>query len=341
MKSIKEQIKDGDIGNLYLLYGQEPFLVRLNSNRLRKALLTEEDEMMNLDVVTKVTDLEALKSSIETLPFFAERRVVILKESGAFAKKSGFFEPLLDLFKNLPETTTVIFEESEVDKRTKLYKAALKQGFVYEYNALDEASLVKWVVGECRRRGVMMAPADAALLASLCAADMSKILSEVEKLCAFAKEKRQITRQDVLDLVSPSIEVKIFRLMDQLCRGNSAEAYESYQALLSQNEKQERIFYMLVRQAHLLLRTSLYERPNEAVVSHDLGVRDFAAREYIREVRTYTPQGVLRFAAKMLELDTKIKTGFIGVEEALDLVLLCYGDPRVTNSPKNVTFFRN
>ena len=46
MKTLKEQIRDKEIGKLYLLTGNEPFLIRLNAERIKNALISEEDAII-------------------------------------------------------------------------------------------------------------------------------------------------------------------------------------------------------------------------------------------------------------------------------------------------------
>ena len=71
LKGLKEQIQKGQIGKLYLFYGEERFLIQLYEQRIKKALLLPEDEMMNLDVMQSPQDPLQVQSSIETLPFMA------------------------------------------------------------------------------------------------------------------------------------------------------------------------------------------------------------------------------------------------------------------------------
>ena len=54
MAGIKEQLKAGTLGRLYLLYGEEAYLKTYYSERILHLLLTPEDEMMNCDVLEGV-----------------------------------------------------------------------------------------------------------------------------------------------------------------------------------------------------------------------------------------------------------------------------------------------
>ncbi|MBO6159783.1 MAG: DNA polymerase III subunit delta [Firmicutes bacterium] len=322
MATLKDQIKAGKIGRLYLLYGSEPFLVRLNARRLKEAVLTEEDEMMNLDRFKENADPDDLKMSFETLPFMSEKRMVLIENSGAFGKKAAAYESLEKSLLDLPETTVVLFIESDVDKRKKLYKTVQKAGEIYEFGPLGERELSIWIGQEFKKRRVRVDPMGISYLISLLGADMEKIQSEIEKLSSFAASKGFLTKEDMDLLVSPSIETKIFRLTDQLGNGRRADAYRAYQDLLKQNERPEMIFYMIVRQYHLLYRTSLMNPAGAAQVASALGVRDFAARGYLSQASRYGRERLWRLIQRLYEMDLSIKTGQITIQEALDLVIL-------------------
>lgn len=74
MAGIKEQLKAGTLGRLYLLYGEEAYLKTYYSERILHLLLTPEDEMMNCDVLEgSNASAEAIIQSGQTFPFWRRR----------------------------------------------------------------------------------------------------------------------------------------------------------------------------------------------------------------------------------------------------------------------------
>ena len=330
MKSLKEQIRDGEFSKLYLFYGDEPYLIRLNAGRIKKALMTEEDEMMNFDLFRENIDTEALKISLETLPFMCERRLVFVENSGAFTSKApeSLTRELEHAAESLPDTTTVVFMEKDVDKRSRMFKAAQKYGQVLEMNHPGEQELGIWISQEFRRRNVRIDQNNISYFLSLTGGNMENILSEIQKLAGYVKEKGVVAREDIDLLVTPSVETKIFRLTDHLGSGRQDQAYLAYQELLRQNEKPEMIFYMICRQFHLLYRTSLMERESADTVAAELKLRPFVSREYKRQAGMFGRERLLKLVKKLYQFDLGFKTGEITVQEALDLVLLRYASLR-------------
>ncbi|MDE6816246.1 MAG: DNA polymerase III subunit delta, partial [Lachnospiraceae bacterium] len=86
MNRINEDIKTGQWKQMYLLYGEEAYLRKQYRDRLKAAIAG--DDAMNCNFyegknlpVGEVIDLA------ETLPFFADRRLIVIQGSGLF--KSG------------------------------------------------------------------------------------------------------------------------------------------------------------------------------------------------------------------------------------------------------------
>ena len=115
MKTIDEDIKTGQFKAAYLLYGDEDYLKKQYRDKLTKALMGQGDTMNFAKYEGKDSSIEEIISFADTMPFFADRRVVLVEDSGFFKSSQ---ETLADYFSNIPETTCMVFVESDVDKRS-------------------------------------------------------------------------------------------------------------------------------------------------------------------------------------------------------------------------------
>ena len=148
MKSLNEDLKTGQLKQIYLLYGEEAYLKKQYKDKLHYAIVPPDDTMNYAYYEGKGINAKEVIDLAETLPFFAERRLIILENSGFFKNASP---ELSDYIKELPETTSMIFVESEIDKRGKLYKAVKDKGRVVELGRQDESTLLRWIAGSVRR----------------------------------------------------------------------------------------------------------------------------------------------------------------------------------------------
>ena len=125
-KLIDEDIRNNTIKSCYLIYGEENYLKRQNRDKLKKALVPEGDTMNFSSYEGKGVNGAEIIDLAETLPFFSERRVILLENTGFF--KNSAPEELVTYLAEIPESTCLIFVEEETDKRSKMYKAVSKIG---------------------------------------------------------------------------------------------------------------------------------------------------------------------------------------------------------------------
>lgn len=144
MKSLQEDIKKGNFKHVYLLCGEEDYLIRQYRERLKNALADPEDTMNVSAFEGKETSPKELIDLAETMPFFAERRVILVENSGFFKKSP---EELADYVAQIPDTAYLIFAEETVDKRSRLYKQVKKHGRTVEFKRQTEAVLMQWEIG--------------------------------------------------------------------------------------------------------------------------------------------------------------------------------------------------
>ena len=102
------------------------------------ALLPEGMEQLN-ETVLENPPTDALVAAAETLPFLAEKRLVVVRELAALTGRSESDERLLDYIGKIPDTCVVIFYvQGKVDARKKLAAALKKQGTVVSFAPLED-----------------------------------------------------------------------------------------------------------------------------------------------------------------------------------------------------------
>lgn len=177
MRQINEDIKQGNFKQAYLLYGEERYLRRQYRERLRKALCSEGDTMNTHFYEGKNVAVGEIIDLAETLPFLAERRVIFISNSGLF--KSGG-EQMAEYLAAPCETTFFVFMESEVDKRSKLFKTVQSKGYAAEFAIQDEKTLMRWSAGVLAKDNKKISENTLQLLLSKTGTDMENIQMELE-----------------------------------------------------------------------------------------------------------------------------------------------------------------
>lgn len=248
-------IKAGKLARLYLLYGEEDFLVRMYTDKLITLAVPESEREMNLRRYSLVPGadkaarddrppkVDELSDFVDSMPFFAERKCVLLKNFDPDMLEKSEFEDYLALLCNIPETSVVIItrENTEDDpkkfkekigkaKMKKLIETADKNGIICELNQFTEAKLEGMAISKCRRAGCEMSNENAAYLADCVGGSLSLLQNEVEKLCEY-RQSGEITRADIDALVPKRVESNIYELAGELTLGHVGSALEILRAL--------------------------------------------------------------------------------------------------------------
>ena len=230
MKSILEDIKTQNFKQAYLLYGEEAYLKHQYKNKLKNALLPEDDTMNFSRFEGKGTEIPKVIDLAETMPFFADRRVILLENTGFFKNKA---DALADYMGSLPDYLVLIFVEEEVDKRNRMYKAVQKQGRAVEFARQDEKTLMTWVLGMMKKEGKKITRQDMEDFLEKTGTDMGNISQELEKLLSYTMGRDVITRADIEAVCTTQITNRIFEMIRAVTEKKQRKALDLYQDLLA------------------------------------------------------------------------------------------------------------
>lgn len=245
-----EDIKAGKLARVYLLYGEEDFLIRMYTDKLTKLAVADEEREMNLmryflaagssqevkeDLPPKINELSDF---VESMPFFAERKCVVLKNLDPDLLDKEDFDGYLALINDIPETSTVIITRENTEKEPKdfakkLEKARMKKlieaveanGIVCELNKFPTERLMGMAIAKCRKAGCELSEENARLLAARVGGSLSLLQTETEKLCAY-RQSGEITREDIEAIVPKLIENKVYEIAKELFYGRAQRALE-------------------------------------------------------------------------------------------------------------------
>jgi DNA polymerase-3 subunit delta len=322
MKVIKEHIKSGNYKQLYLLYGNESYLVKLYKDKLKSGLLSESDEMNYSQFEGKDVDLKEVNDIAQTLPFFSARRLILIENSNLFKTQSD----VSDLLKNIPESTFIIFAEQEVDKRNKVYKLIKDKGTIAEMNSLDEKNLKHFIVSLLEPFGKQITHNTTDYLLEKTGADMANISNEIEKLISYTLDKDIITFEDVDAVVTTQITGKIFQMMDAIGLKHRDKALSLYYDLLSVREKPLNILFLLMRHFNILLQVKELNANGYStqVITDKVKVPAFTISKYISQARNFNINQLTSALKMSVDIEEQIKTGRIQEKIGVELLIISF-----------------
>lgn len=321
MKQINEDIKQGNFKQIYLLYGEERYLKRQYKERLRKALCGDDDTMNTHFYEGKDISIGEIIDLAETLPFLAERRVIFLTDSGLF--KSGG-EKMAEYLASPNETTYFVFTESEIDKRSKLFKTVSSRGYSAEFAIQDENTLKRWVAGVLAKDNKKISEGTVQLLLSKTGTDMDNIQSELEKLICYCMERDVVTSEDVEAICTTRISNHIFDMINAIADRQQKRALELYYDLLALKEPPMRILFLIARQCNMLLQTKELKARgyDNRTIGSKIGVPPFIAGKYLTQASRFKTSLLRNAVQQCVETEAAVKSGKMNDRMSVEILIL-------------------
>ncbi len=322
MKTINEHIKQQAFKQVYLIYGEERYLVNQYCERLKTAIIG--DDTMNYTCYDgDKPDMGEVTATAGTLPFFAERRLILFKGSG-YMKSSN--EEMTKLLKDMPEYLYIIFVEEDVDKRCKTYKAAADKGYVCEMKYQGDTILMRWVSGLMQQEGKRIDKAALQLLLEKTGVSMDIIRGEVEKLISYCADRDEVTSSDVEAVCTTQLQNKIFDMITAIATRNQRQALELYKDLLLLKEAPMRILYLMAMQFNRMLQVKeLSGRGvSSGAIAKELGIPAFLVGKLLAQARSFTERQLFEALEYFAGREQDVKTGVLGDELAVEMAIVKY-----------------
>lgn len=338
-KDIISKIRGDRIKGLYLFYGSEGLLIREAVAAMRKKLLNPSFESLNfIRFEGQSAAAAAVINACETLPFFDDRKIVLVSDCDLFKGKKGAIdnaipgedaEALIKYMSNIPETTVLIFTSGDnIDKRKKIYAAVKKNGEVAEFSRLKGQELLSWIAMSFKRCGKKISKADAMYLGENVSGDLENFSREIDKVCSYAGTRVDITRRDIDSVISKSLESNIFKLVDFISSKKAGRALSVLNDLILESEPVPVILTMIIRQYRLLLNTKLLQDKgcSDDDLCRKLGIMPFIAANLSKTARNYNLQQIEDRLGRCLDADISIKKGKMDQRTALETLIVEFSE---------------
>ena len=327
VKNLQEDIKTGKFKNAYLLFGEEAYLKIQYKEKLIHALNPDDDTMNFTKYEGKGIEVREMIDLCETMPFFADHRVVLVENSGFFKNKC---DELADYMKTLPDYLRLVFVEEEVDKRSRMYKAVKNCGRIVEFAKQDEKTLIRWILGMAKKEKLQMSEAAVRYLLAKTGNDMENLGQELEKLFCYCMNHTEITAADIDEICTTQIGNHIFDMVDAVAAKEQKKALDYYYDLLTLKEPPMRILYLLTRQFRILMEVKEMDRtgvpPKE--IAAKVGIMPFLVGKYRAQAKAFTRKELRGIVEAGVQTEEDVKTGKMGDILSVELFLVQYSSKR-------------
>ncbi|MFX3624459.1 MAG: DNA polymerase III subunit delta [Ectobacillus sp.] len=318
MNALHKKLKQKQFAPFYLLYGTETYFINETVNMLLAQALAEEDREFNVvSYDLEEAYVEDVVEDARTLPFFGERKVLLVKSPLFLTSQKEKIEQnvnvLMEYIEEPSPFTIMVFivPFEKLDERKKITKLLKKHAEVLEANAMQVQDVRKWIEGQADEHGVRIEEEAVTTLLELAGTNVMMLSQEMDKLCLYTGKNGRVTRDLVMELVPKSIEQNVFALVEKVVKKDIAGAMRILEELLAQQEEPIKILALLTGQFRLLYQVQeLGQRGygQNQMASH-LGVHPYRVKLAMNQTSAFSAQELKKIIDALANADYDMKTG--------------------------------
>lgn len=311
-----KHVKGAELQRVYLLYGEQDYLIELYQKQLVKKALDGDFNDFNLHQFAGSNfNLQEFYDSVESLPMFAGGRCVTL-DADLDRLDAATIKELCEVLTDPPATTTVVVtvknSEGKKDKLNQLIKVCDKAGSVVDLGARNRSDTLRFLRNRAQKNGCELSSDVASYLLERCTDDLQLLSIETDKLCAYAGTG-VLTCEDVDEVVAPVLQARVFDLSKAILGGRFPKAMELIDQLCGLREPMPRVLAVLSGAFIDLYRG--YAARQAAVSSSqaaiDLGYpknREFAIKNAMQSGSRYSPRQLGQMLEILADADKNLKS---------------------------------
>lgn len=323
-----------DNKSIYLFYGEEKYLIESEVNKMKKNF----GEIVNgINFISmSENNIENLIADIQTPAFGYQKKLIIVRNSGLFKKKSStssgknnsnsLVNKISEYIKENVETiycsVNLIFIEEEVEKN-ELYKVIEKYGTIFQYNKLKPIEAEQKIKNICNAYKVKIDSQTLKYFIEICGTDMQNLINEIRKQIEFATAGGTITKENIDKLAIKQLDVVIFDLTDNLGKKNTKESLEILNNMIYAKEPIQKILITLYNHFKKLYITknAIKENRNIAEALNLKPNQIFLTTKYSNQCKYFTEEELRKILQSMIDLDYNYKRGIIEPEVGLQTII--------------------
>lgn len=312
---IIKNLSEDKFSKIYLLMGEETFFIKKICQFFENNFIENQNKSFNQEIFYgRDISIENIISSCKSFPMMSDKKLVIIKE----AQELDIFkrnndkknELLINYLSNVNSSTTLIFclSNKTLDKRGKLFKSFNESSCILDSSSKDnkiyDNQLPKWIESEVNKKKYSISNDALLILTENIGNDLEKIDNALNKIYSNI-ESKNISKDDILNLVGINREYNLFEFQDSLIDRNSLKCGKIMNYFTSNEKKfpiQQLIIYMYGFYSKLLVVKSK-NLSNPDTISSEISVHPYVARSYARAIQNYTLNELFMIISFIKELD--------------------------------------
>lgn len=318
LKELQNLVQAGPVPGLILLYGPESHLVEKGMLTVRDAVVDPASRDFNL---TQFHGRDFAASEVveqaRTLPAFAERRLVIIKnvhEAGAEQ-----LEGLLDYAADPVPETVLLLTAEKIDARRKIFQLMKKNGAAIEFKKIYDNQLPSYVRDLAKSCNLTLTSDALKLFCKRVGTNLAEVQGELEKLAGYIGERDIADEADVAAIVSDTRIESIFDLTDAMGRGDRAAVLTLLERVLDEGQAPLMVLAMMTRHFRQMWKISelMAQQVPQSEFPRRVGVSPFFLKGLMQQAGRFDNRQYRQVFDRFLATDLALKSS--GAEPRVQL----------------------
>lgn len=311
-ETIMRDLKAKKYAPVYVLMGDESYYIDRITDYIADNVLDPDDRDFNQTVVfgADITAAQVVDMAKGYPVMPAAHRVVIVKEAQGLKSLDAlerYFE------KPLASTVLVIaYKNGTIDRRKKVVGKAEAVGVVFESKKKRDYELPAFIEAYLKKNHVAIDTKSAAMIAEHIGADLSRLISELDKvMISLPDDDRRVTPDVVEREIGVSKEFNIFELKTAIIERNVFKANQIVK-YFDKNPKAGSLFSCLpllyTYFQNLMVAFYAPDKNNDNNLAAFLELKSvWGLKDYRVGMRNFSAMKTLQILAKIRETDAKSK----------------------------------
>lgn len=336
IENLEKELKNGKLQSLYLLYGEELFLLESSLKKI-KTLFGECTKGINYITIDEANCNELI-ADIETPSFGYEKKLIIARNTGLLKKegkrKNAELAKLKEKVSNylkeniqvIQSSVVLVFVEEEADTKQELYKTIDELGIICKFDYQKPIQIEKRMKAICQGYKVAIEDSTLRYFIESCGTNMQDLINEIRKLIEYAGEEGKIEKEDIDKLCIKKLESVIFDLTDSLGKRDIKKALEVLKNLIYAKEPIQKILITLYNHFKKLYFVKLAIKYNQDIIS-SLNLKPnqtFLVNKYKTQAKYFGEIELKNILQSLRDLDYQYKNGLIDLQIGLETILCQY-----------------
>lgn len=316
--NLQTAIKAQAFNNIYLLYGEEKYLIKVYTDKLKAAILGESYLDFNFQQFEATSAIDDIYDAVLALPVMSDRKLILVKDMDFSSLPVVEAEKLCELLTQVPEECTLVFSQltsnvslKQKAQAKKIFSVFSKNADVLELKKKSTTNLSDQLIRWAKKRNCQLSYKNADTIVEYSDGELLGLTNEMEKLCAYCKD-REITKEDIDLVMVKSFTANVFELSKSICNHNYNRVYEQLNLLFYQKEEPVMIVAVLGSAFIDMYRVKSVEKDGKSTAlllnSFDYKNKEFRIRNASRQIRNLSYNQLGDIIDATLKTDIKLKS---------------------------------